>query len=82
VVLQGDYCLPNILLRDFRLEGFVDLGTGGVGDRHYDLFWGIWTLAYNLKTDRYKDVFLDAYGRQELDPERLELSRLLAGFTQ
>jgi len=82
VVIHGDYCLPNILLRDFRLSGFVDLGTGGVGDRHYDLFWGIWTLAYNLKTDRYKDVFLDAYGRQELDPERLELSRLLAGFTQ
>lgn len=82
VVLHGDYCLPNLILRDFRLSGFVDLGTGGVGDRHYDLFWGIWTLEYNLKTDRYKDFFLDAYGRQDLDPERLELCRLLAGFTE
>lgn len=82
VVIHGDYCLPNIILRDFRPRGFVDLGTGGVGDRHYDLFWGIWTLEYNLKTGSCKDVFLDAYGRQELDPERLELSRLLAGFTE
>jgi len=82
VVLHGDYCLPNIILRDFRLKGFVDLGTGGVGDRHYDLWWGIWTLEYNLKTDRYKDAFLDAYGREELDMEKLELCRLLAGFTE
>jgi len=81
VVLHGDYCLPNIILRDFTLSGFVDLGTGGVGDRHYDLFWGIWTLRYNLGTDAHRSIFLDAYGRQDLDPHRLELCRLLAGFT-
>ena len=81
-VIHGDYCLPNIIMKDFRLLGFVDLGTGGIGDRHYDLFWGIWTLQYNLKSDKYRNIFLDAYGRKELDPERLELSRLLAGFTQ
>ncbi len=82
VIMHGDYCLPNIIMRDFKLTGFVDWGTGGVGDRHYDLFWGIWTLAYNLKTDIYRDVFLDAYGRQEIDADRLELCRFLAGFTE
>ncbi|MDY0151629.1 MAG: aminoglycoside 3'-phosphotransferase [Candidatus Cloacimonas sp.] len=82
VVIHGDYCLPNIILKDFTLRGFVDLGTGGIGDRHYDLFWGIWTLEYNLKSDKYRNIFLDAYGRDELDPERLELCRLLAGFTE
>lgn len=82
VVIHGDYCLPNIILQDFKLKGFVDLGTGGIGDRHYDIFWGIWTLQYNLKTDNYKDKFLDAYGRHDLDQDRLELCRLLAGFTQ
>lgn len=81
VVIHGDYCLPNIIMKDFGLLGFVDLGTGGIGDRHYDLFWGIWTLQYNLKSDKYRNIFLDAYGRKELDPQRLELSRLLAGFT-
>jgi kanamycin kinase len=82
VVLHGDYCLPNIIMKDFTLSGFVDLGTGGVGDRHWDLFWGIWTLQYNLKTDKYRDIFLDAYGRQWIDPQRLMLYRLLAGFTE
>ncbi|MCB5247287.1 MAG: aminoglycoside 3'-phosphotransferase [Candidatus Cloacimonetes bacterium] len=82
VVIHGDYCLPNIIMRDFELSGFVDLGTGGVGDRHYDLFWGIWTLRYNLKTDTYRDTFLDAYGRMDIDNDRMELCRLLAGFTE
>ena len=82
VVLHGDYCLPNIIMQNYKLTGFVDLGTGGFGDRHYDLFWGIWTLQYNLKTDKYKDVFLDAYGRGYLDEDHLELCRLLAGLTE
>lgn len=81
VVLHGDYCLPNIIMRDFQLQGFVDLGYAGVGDRHWDLFWGLWTLKYNLKTDAYSDIFLDAYSRSAIDKERLELCRLLAGLT-
>lgn len=67
VLLHGDYCLPNIILNNWKLSGFIDLGCGGVGDRHIDLFWGMWTLAFNLKTDRYRDRFLDAYGRDVIE---------------
>lgn len=63
ILLHGDYCLPNIILDNWRFSGFIDLGSGGVGDRHIDLFWGIWSLWFNLKTDRYRERFLDAYGR-------------------
>lgn len=63
-LLHGDYCLPNILLDHWHFSGFIDLGNGGVGDRHVDLFWGIWSLQFNLKTDQYRDRFLDAYGRE------------------
>ena len=72
-LLHGDYCLPNVVLDDWRFSGFVDLGSGGVGDRHVDLFWGAWTLAFNLKTDRLRARFLDAYGRDRVDDERLQL---------
>jgi kanamycin kinase len=65
-LLHGDYCLPNVILNDWRFSGFVDLGSGGLGDKHVDLFWGVWTLNYNLKTNRYRDRFLDAYGRQKI----------------
>ncbi|MDQ7798546.1 MAG: aminoglycoside 3'-phosphotransferase [Candidatus Edwardsbacteria bacterium] len=80
-VLHGDYCLPNIIMEKYHLRGFVDLGYGGIGDRHYDIFWGIWTLNYNLRTNSCRDIFLDAYGRRDLDRDRLELCRLIAGLT-
>lgn len=70
-MLHGDYCLPNILLQDWRLSGFIDLGAGGAGDRHIDLFWGVWSLFFNLKTDAWGDRFLDVYGRDKIDKDIL-----------
>lgn len=76
-LIHGDYCLPNILLDRWRFSAFIDLGCGGVGDKHIDLFWGIWSLAYNLKTNTYMDRFLDAYGREHVEEEML---RVIAAF--
>lgn len=72
-LLHGDYCLPNIILDDWEFSGFVDLDQAGAGDRHIDIFWGIWTLQYNLKTDKYRQRFIDAYGRAEIDLEKIEI---------
>ena len=69
VLLHGDYCLPNIMLDNWQLSGFIDLDAGGIGDRHIDLFWGMWSLGFNLKTDRYRDRFLDAYGRDQVNED-------------
>ena len=71
VLLHGDYCLPNIILNDWKLSGYIDLGNGGIGDRHIDVAWGIWTLNFNLGTTEYKDRFLDAYGRDRIEPGML-----------
>ena len=73
VLLHGDYCLPNIMLNNWQFSGFIDVGNGGRGDRHIDLFWGIWSLNFNLKTDRYRNRFLDAYGRDKVDEARLHV---------
>ena len=73
VLLHGDYCLPNIMLDQWRFSGFIDVGNGGVGDRHVDLFWGVWTLWFNLKTDQYAGRFLDAYGRDRIETEMLSV---------
>ena len=72
-LLHGDYCLPNIMLNNWQPSGFIDVGGGGMGDRHVDLFWGIWSLNFNLKTDRFTDRFLDAYGREDVEPEMFRL---------
>ena len=73
VLIHGDYCLPNIMLDNWRFSGFIDLGLGGVGDRHVDLFWGAWTLGFNLGTDKYRERFFDAYGRDKVDRELLKV---------
>lgn len=80
VLLHGDYCLPNVMLDNWKFTGFIDLGGGGVGDRHIDLMWGAWTLIFNLKTDRWCSRFLDAYGRDAVEPEKLRLTALLEAF--
>ncbi len=72
VLLHGDYCFPNVMLDDWNLSGFIDLGNGGVGDRHIDLFWGAWSLGFNLGTDRYRERFFDAYGRDKIDENKLK----------
>ncbi len=73
VLIHGDYCLPNIMLNNWDFSGFIDVGNGGVGDRHIDLFWGSWTLWFNLKTNKYRDRFFDAYGRDKIDEDKLKI---------
>jgi aminoglycoside phosphotransferase len=34
---HGDLCLPNLILRDDKFAGFVDLGRAGVADRWRDI---------------------------------------------
>lgn len=72
-LLHGDYCLPNIILNDWKFSGFIDIGNGGVGDKHVDLFWGLWTLQYNLKTNQYFNRFIDAYGKNSINLDMLKL---------
>lgn len=71
-LIHGDACLPNVICRDGQFASFIDCGLAGLGDRHIDLFWAIWSLQFNLKTERYTDYFLDLYGREDVDFETLK----------
>jgi kanamycin kinase len=72
-LLHGDYCLPNILLDEWQFGGFIDLDKGGVGDRHVDLFWALWSISFNLKTNQYRNRFIDVYGRDKVDEDMLRV---------
>lgn len=72
-LIHGDYCLPNVLLKDWKFSSFIDVGSAGVGDRHVDLYWAIWTLQYNLKTSAFASRFKEAYGKHLIDEEKLRL---------
>ena len=80
VHLHGDACLPNIMLDDFKFSGFIDFEGGGIGDRHFDLLWAIWSLQHNLNSHDYKDKLLDAYGRDKFDINRYKLCLAAQAF--
>lgn len=73
VLLHGDYCLPNVVLNNWKLSGYIDLDCGGIGDRHIDVVWGIWTLNYNLGTVEYTSRFIDVYGKDIIEFEKLRM---------
>lgn len=79
-LIHGDFCLPNIILQDWKPSALIDFDHAGIGDRHVDLFWALWSLRFNLKTDRYAARFLDAYGRDKVDPEVLQLIAAIEVF--
>ncbi len=37
VLTHGDFCLPNIFLKDWAFSGFLDLGRSGAGDKWTDI---------------------------------------------
>lgn len=76
-LIHGDFCLPNVMLEDWKFSTFIDFNLAGVGDKHIDIYWVLWSLKYNLKTDKYTDLFLDLYGRENFEPDML---RVIAAF--
>ena len=48
VVCHGDYCPPNVLLRDGAVTGYVDLGELGAADRWWDVAAGGWSTCWNF----------------------------------
>ena len=70
--VHGDLCLPNILVdEENNFVGFVDLGNAGKGDRWYDYAWMMWSLEYNLHTDKYNKILLNKLNI-EFDKEKYQ----------
>lgn len=70
-LLHGDFCLPNILVQDDKVVGYIDLGDAGIGDPWRDYAWCIWSLEYNLETQKYTPLLLEKLGIQ-FDKEKFD----------
>lgn len=79
-LVHGDHCLPNIFFDGGRFSGYIDLGDAGLGDRHMDLACAVWSLGYNTGSAAWRDTLLDAYGRDKIDEERLQICLQLYGY--
>lgn len=76
-LIHGDACLPNLVQSGGTFSAFIDCNMAGVGDKHIDLYWAMWSLQYNLKTDAYTDLFMQRYGKEHINEEKL---RIIAAF--
>lgn len=76
VLTHGDPSLPNFIVNGEYLSGMLDLGRAGIADRHVDLSIAVRSLRRNLGAE-HAEAFLDTYGRDRVDPAKLEYFRLL-----
>ena len=49
VFSHGDYCMPNIFVKDSSVSGFIDLGRSGTADKYQDI-----SLCYRSLRDNYR----------------------------
>ena len=77
---HGDYCLPNVLVRQSTVVGIIDWSRGGYADRRFDLATALFNLRYNLGQTAYLTTFLHAYGYNE-PIETLHMFEVLHALT-
>jgi len=78
VFAHGDYCVPNVILENGSLSGFVDLADAGIADRFQDLALLSRSVRDNFGRE-YEQIVFDAYGI-EPDWKKIHFYRLLDEF--
>ncbi len=86
VVVHGDYCMPNVIIKDGCFSGFIDMGRGGVADRYQDIALGLRSLRYNLELisneekEKCEKAFLKGYGLDIVNEDKVSFYILLDEF--
>jgi aminoglycoside phosphotransferase len=58
VLTHGDYCIPNLLIKDGKLSGIIDWGKSGKGDLYRDLSSVEGSLMRNIGISGMRDLFI------------------------
>ena len=49
VFSHGDFCMPNVMVKDDHVSGFIDIGRCGIADRYRDIALCYRSLDHNYK---------------------------------
>ena len=84
VLSHGDYCLPNLLLKDGKISGYIDIGGIGIADRYSDIV-DCWNSLKNnfggvfggkVYADFDPDILFEKLG-VSIDPIKFRYCRLI-----
>jgi len=81
VFTHGDYCLPNIIVNDGKLSGFIDWLFAGTNDRYFDLAAVVWSIGFNFGA-KWTKYFFEDYGLEDIDWDRIKFYQMLNEFFQ
>jgi aminoglycoside phosphotransferase len=78
VFTHGDYCLPNVVFKDWRLSGFIDWSRAGVADRYQDTALLARSVEFNFGAE-WRAFLFDCLEIQP-DDEKIRFYQLLDEF--
>lgn len=78
VFTHGDFCLPNVILNDWKTSGFVDWARGGVADEYQDIALLARSIAANFGAQHLP--FLFDVLEIEADARKIRFYQLLDEF--
>ncbi|WP_428659337.1 APH(3') family aminoglycoside O-phosphotransferase [Runella sp.] len=79
VFTHGDYCFDNLLIKQGKLSGLIDIGRGGIADKYQDIALAIRSIRHELG-DEYIGLFCKEYGLENLNKEKVFFYTLLDEF--
>ena len=78
VFAHGDPCMPNIIIHEGEIAGFIDLDNAGTADRYSDFAIFFRSFQRNCRVPvQFEKLFCEAYGIDDLDPEKMRYYSLL-----
>lgn len=79
VFTHGDYCMPNIIIKNGEISGFIDWGRAGISDRYQDLALAARSIVRNYGKE-WIPLFFEAYGLEKMDEAKVSFYQLLDEF--
>lgn len=81
VFTHGDFCLPNIIVSNDAISGFVDWERGGIADCYRDIALLFRSLDFNTGgAEQFEEIFCRAYGIEALNNDKIKFYTLLDEF--
>lgn len=79
VFTHGDYCFDNMLIKTNKLNGVIDIGRGGIGDKYKDIALAVRNIRSDLG-EKWLDLFFEVYGIDNLNWDKIKFYIIMDEF--